>query len=353
MKIFLVIFLLANGIYLFSQDKKEVSGFADYTKKQIKIPQPDALSFSSTSFNKVIVKDERYDTSAVYFSGTNYFVIESAADTISHYISQSLGITKKIDTGKQLIIFIKKLLITNQFQLQDSGQKRADQGSYTWLGGILYKVEIYYKIDSDYFTAFRYDTSFSYDGKNLTKDAPRLLEICLKRTVQKIRNFDEKGVSRSSKRLSLSDINAYNDKRFNLPILKDSVLKKGVYATFSDFCNNKPSYISYDIEKGKLTDELYVQDPDGKEILIRNVWGYCDGKDLFVKSAENYFKLIRYGNTFYLNGAKSIHRNKGVKVENVLAFGMVLGVAGKQNKKISYSITYQFYQLDMDSGEIF
>jgi hypothetical protein len=55
---------------------------------------------------------------------------------------------------------------------------------------------------------------------------------------------------------------------------------------------------------------LYV--PVGKDQLspARDVWGYCDGNKIFIKSGENFYLLVRVQNAFYFLGSKELMREQ-------------------------------------------
>ena len=128
---------------------------------------------------------------------------------------------------------------------------------------------------------------------------------------------------------------------YNLRIIKDEALVKGVYNNYEEFKNNNPFHKSYDLQNGSLGDMIFVKDNEGKEFPARNVWGYCDGKNAYMKMADNYYKLQRSGNTFILFGAKQITRRRTIKIENVLLLGMAGGGVGKQNKRTTYKSYHQ------------
>jgi hypothetical protein len=145
-----------------------------------------------------------------------------------------------------------------------------------------------------------------------------------------------------------------------LPILKDSILHKGVYRSFAEFKNNKPSIENFEIGKGNFTDELYVAD-NHETYPLQDFWGYCDGKNLFVRSANNLFQLYRTGNTFNTKAFKSLKKAKysiGAAAEQI-GIGLLTRTAGDlilinpKNPQDKYRVVTSAFQLNMQTGEIF
>jgi len=93
----------------------------------------------------------------------------------------------------------------------------------------------------------------------------------------------------------------YNESFFNLPVLKDDNLAKGVFVDFGEFKNNRPGIIlfseketKYDLRRRRT--ESYIEDEKGVQVV--SYWGYYDGVSLkFSKFGNN--KLFRIQNAFY------------------------------------------------------
>ena len=348
--LFLTVFL--NSILLFAQSKKEVFDFKKYQRKELVLSKPATTDRVSIPFNNVIVFDERPDTSAVSMNKSEYYNIKNMDSVILDYINNAVSLSKTANNANKLVIFIKKLWLTNQFDLTNRDEKKRSEINGDWVGGILFKAECYLQMDTLFVPAFRFDTSFSAEKNNVIPEATELLDICLRRIVEKTSQFQIPEAGAQVKKITGAAIEKFNHARFDIPVLKDIRFKKGVYETFEDFKQNNPKYPEFEVKKEKLSDELYVKQEDGTEVLQRSIWGYCDGENLFIKSADNYFPLYRYGNTFYFKGAKGINRSIKIKGANAAMNG-VFGIVGGQNKKAKFDISYRPYQVDIDNGEIF
>jgi hypothetical protein len=66
------------------------------------------------------------------------------------------------------------------------------------------------------------------------------------------------------------------------PILKATVYKKGIYASYQEFLANNPGVQLRELIKEKVEDLAYTENEKGESILVRNMWGYCDGDRIFM-----------------------------------------------------------------------
>jgi len=96
----------------------------------------------------------------------------------------------------------------------------------------------------------------------------------------------------------------------NLITDENTVLKRGIYKTFDEFKTNTPSLdLSYEIKgyvnalESPYHDSIYnlkIEKNKTKEIGL--VWGFCDGKNVYVNMSRDYFsgkKVFKPGSDFY------------------------------------------------------
>jgi hypothetical protein len=84
------------------------------------------------------------------------------------------------------------------------------------------------------------------------------------------------------------------------PILRDSIIKGGIYMSYNEFLNNSPSITDIGIDSTGVylrnikTNKFEAVRP------IDNIWGFSDGYNLFVnhKNQCDYIPLERVGTTF-------------------------------------------------------
>jgi hypothetical protein len=151
----------------------------------------------------------------------------------------------------------------------------------------------------------------------------------------------------------LPEINTYYNARFNIPILKEAP-KRGLYLSFDNFKKNHPLDTAFTVDKTKKGDFLYVKNKKGEDILQTEIWGYCDGENMYIFSAENYFQLYRQHNTFLIYGAKDFTSVRKLRLNfGLLDMAMPNSNYSKARTANSYKLEFNLLQLDMESGELY
>jgi hypothetical protein len=147
---------------------------------------------------------------------------------------------------------------------------------------------------------------------------------------------------------TLAQIQEFNKKVNIIPVLQDSVFKKGVYLSFDDFKNNRPSITDFKEKKmhyGKINanTEIYLEDMKGE--TIGNYWGYSDGKEFRYGMLGND-KIFRIQNTFcfFINVVGYEINLDNSQYNRGSDFGTI--------SKDKYKVWVPF-QIDMETGEIY
>ena len=237
--------------------------------------------------------------------------------------------------GSKLLVCLHKLWLTQHLTEANDG----------WKSGIIWKVDCFQKVGEKFSYLCALDTAIE-GGKNIRFNAGELIPLCLQLSAEKI----ESALNRQDNPYQSGDLNQFK-KHFNdIPILNDIQKKKGLYLTYQQFLNNTPAVAEFEIERDKLTDALFAHNSKGSYELIRNVWGYCDGYNMYIKSGEKYFQLCRVDNTFYFYGAEDIRKS----AYSDPGTASLLNVATNSNRKITkYYLSYYPFQLDIESGNFY
>lgn len=210
-----------------------------------------------------------------------------------------------------------------------------DEGGY-----VTSALDVYVQNDSSLWGLFKIDTSFINLASNYNKN--RLEDfffLPFDSIARRISTMPVPDVLATRRKLSWEEVNTYYDKRFDLPVLKDTGIKKGIFLRFDDFKNNKPMEGPFKFVNGKVTDELYIVSKDHEE-LVSKYWGFFDGNSLYIQTGLSAFKAIRQQDTFELYGAKQVtnyHNN------------------GRQNdfNVSGYSVDKKILQVNMSTGKIY
>lgn len=353
MKQSVLVFFLLPVCYIYGQQQENKKiDLQELKKIEMVLPAP-VEKINNSFFNDIKVIDARFDTSIAGFYGKQCFVFaNNTGEALKKYLTQQFTMPDH-PTGSQLVIYIKKLWLGKEIQSKNPGVLSYDHDD-NWEGGITCKIECYNKNGDVYHPLFRLDTTIIERVSQISKNAAILVSTCLSIAANKIMNAYNRGTYNKTKGLSFEEINRYYTTRMAVPILKDTVLKKGVYANFAAFKNNTPTYTIYEITQRKLADIIHVKDSVKGELYpVRSVWGYCDGKQVFIKSADNYFPIYRINNSYYYNGAKAIQQIQPSRTENALTGQILFGNPTKHILNTNYKIKYNLYQIDMETGNVY
>ncbi len=314
----------------------------------------------------VEVVDRRPDTIAIGLAQrsiqTPFFVISQGTFgyDAQQFLNSSINFTKP--DSFSVVMVIRKFWLTaglDEEMEQQIKNTDIDSGSKK-ISSVLARMEFYLKRRTDYFALYRFDTTIARNSY-VSKDASGLVEQGLISSLSKLKEMESKYqyISENKRKFSWDEIEAHNRKQFDIPVLKDSAHVRGVYFSFEEFKNNSPGQRDFEVEKDKLIDLIFIKQADGKSAPVRDTWGYCDGKNMYIRSMENYFLLQREGNSFYVYGAKEFKHKKvakdpGLPLDSNATVGGTTHYTNQLQKtsKRHLSLELRPYELDWDNGEL-
>lgn len=310
----------------------------------------------SKAFGVVEVIDLRNDTSGVgYYSSTilstttKKIILKSGCCfAVNSWISEYLQLKNSSDTANSLFAVIRRLRVSEDMAPEISGNNLKGNPENGWQSGVALKIEYYCRQGKDYLPLYRFDSLLIFKEQFL-KNAGNFITLSLIASLQKLKEINIEVFKKNGRKVTLSDILNRVTKIYQIPIFNDVIYKKGIYANFEEFKNNAPSTDSYEFKEGKLSDILYVK-KDGKEYPERNAWGFCDGKNIYIYSADKFSQLVREGNTFTFRGMKSITRKVS---HNLLKSSALNLVTNTGEKMTNFKMKLKYYQIDMETGEIY
>ena len=139
-----------------------------------------------------------------------------------------------------------------------------------------------------------------------------------------------------SRWISREDIRRFNLSRFDIPIFDSVALTRGVYTSFEEFRNNAPSIHDFEVRPNNGHLALYLRNGDGTSYYTHNVWGYCNGEEVFIMRDGLLHLLRKDGNSFYFYG---------------------IDIASVSNPPLNafsgYPEQHCLYIIDMDSGQFY
>lgn len=375
----LLLILLENSSAFAQIEAKSI----DFTNKLEISLQPEIYSYSfGNSINSVNVIDVRDDTAVIGYhylkpgdahrylvkpgSSPNkknsdiwskvYSCSPTLKDGMGKWISEYLQCKKNESVKNKLLIVVKKFWLSGEADKIRYDNDKVGQVINGWDAGILCKLEFYLEKDSVFFPLYRFDSVFTfkeklndYKGTQFVDNAGFFITTVLKASLEKLMNINLDDVFTKRRKLSFADISGDYSRKFEVPVLKFITLKKGVYKDFEEFKANSPSITDYEFRNGTAGDILYVKDGN-TEYPTRDAWGFCDGTDIFINSGDKYSKLVRRENTFYFFGIKGVvQRSKHIFMQSSgLNYAMNTGP-----KKTVYKLDLKYYQIDMETGEVY
>lgn len=357
MKTLLFLFLIQSCLFSYAQKEgNETLNPGRLNFKELKLSaQRIAPSDIKLPFSSIKIIDSRFDTSKLGFLPV-YNIIRDKRNVfrkIRFKSDKSIAVSLEEYYNE----YYKESFLPNDFELLIVMKR-------FWVSGIDYtrskegnlvnnldattnlycKWEYYLGKEGLYLPVKRIDTIMQVSDDLATYISEEFNELrlarfkfCLKALIE-LFDFD-KAIAQFYKqpKKRMEEIVKYNDNRNEIKILKDSAFQKGIYLSFDEFKNNKPSITAYKEKHtayGHFKSESYLEDIKGN--LISGYWGYSDGKDFRFGKFGNDI-IFRVGNTFEFF----------VHVKQV-AFDNSTPVTTKANIKV-----WMPYQIDMENGLIY
>ncbi len=248
--------------------------------------------------------------------------------------------------SKTLLVVIRELWFSDILF-----EKQLDKVPSPFRSRISFRAETYVKENTGYIPLTYFDTTIT-SPKNIIDIAPFRITELMTSLVEKINSSDISPAYLQTKRLlSFAAVDSFSNKSFSYPIDAPDTLREGVYASFEDFRNNKPSIFNYEIEKeNNSLMTLRLKDEQGKSYYSRKMWGYCDGQRTYVMMDGNLFPIFTYDRAYYVYGSKEYL----VKRNNLPLLLLFPGALVFATVPISENVTrhLRFFRLDIKTGEI-
>lgn len=331
-------FLLTSFSFLnsFSQNKKpDEFTFSKFHKKQLSIKTSGKPDLNVTTAGNIEILDWRADSTSIGFQGKVYFTIADIRTFFKNQLLSLIDFKKESNLAEdKVVVCLNKLWVTQNLM----------QTHNDWKEEIIWKVNCFKRVNDKFTYICQLDTIIENNNPRFrTHD---LISLCLQLSAEKIKS----ALEQPGKPEPYTDLQQVKYHFDDIPILNDIQKKKGLYMTYEQFLNNAPDDADFEIERDKLTDALFVINSSGTYELIRNVWGYCDGQNMYIKSGEKYFQLCRVNNTFYFYGAKNIKKS----VRSDPGTASLLNLATNTDRKITkYYLPYYAFQLDLTDGNFY
>jgi hypothetical protein len=256
-----------------------------------------------TNFGQIRLKDCRPDTSfmgaVVIDMKTGYQLLGFEGGT-APYLDGKLN-KALTPAGNQETLYIKMNDFWFTETITQAGWLHAvAAGNERTLSNLFVHADLFISRGNEIRKIGTLDTSFT--GKGWMPDnCEKLSEKALKAMI----SFAEQNASNGNELLTKSEFETINKEGILPAILGDGYFKKGIYFSFQDFLNNKAADQPFKV--GSLSKQsvrlLYKEPGDTTKDLV---WGFSDGKDIYMHLDTGYYRLEKNNNGFVVSAPMSI-----------------------------------------------
>jgi hypothetical protein len=276
-------------------------------KKEIISLQPQHVTIFSSVFSNVLVVDTRLDTFNLGFiqkGGLNRVALVTTAQPLKDELTATVN--KLIaDARKQdgtLCINIRQLGLSEFFgQGGETGVFRISAVFY------LKQADTYRKVLTVN-TRVIVKAGFGDVTQKLLDTVPEVFGGF----VQQAAGFDPAQSDAAAHLTARNPLELDVEEKKTIPVYNSGLLQKGLYATFDDFKNNRPSQqVFFYYRDGDTRPKVYQLKENGmkgKEIKIDKFYAVCDGEKMYISGLYGLYPLTKEGNDFYF---KSIGKEGG------------------------------------------
>jgi hypothetical protein len=319
-------------------------------------------SLGICNVRSISVMDARPDTSVVgiFERGLNdpsFIIVDGGLKKQAELLMNKCVPDNTGKSNGSILVILKKFWLTDDLDPEDTlYNQKLDRSAREHVNGFVMAIlDFFYGKDEVYYPLYRYDTTIVLP-KSVQHIAGDMMEAVFSAAMSKVTGKDKHldSLVSGKRRLRLEEIQEYYSHIYDFPILKDTVLRKGVYMDADELKNNSPSQLNFKIEKTNVADMMYITQANGAQIPIRNDWGYCDGIFLYVRSRDKYYRLQRIGNSYYIYGSKRFLHSKNPNTQSPGV--MQSGVYAVPSPLAAPSPRPVFYNrpfvLDWDNGKL-
>ncbi len=215
-------------------------------------------------------------------------------------------------------------------------------------------------INYAFVTAF--DTVLVTGGLDVTRKHGHNIATTFNMLLQRSMELEKAVLSATGQTLlSIRKIEEIDHKRFDIPILIDTLIRDGAYATFKEFLLNTPSIEHFNVVTNEwLQSTIYQVDLNGAKHAIIP-WGICKKGELYKYYGWDLIPIEKIGYSYILSTyLENIHRKNEGLFWDTLIGGIPGALAGASAGKI-YSVTAISYitkkqpeacLIDMETGKL-
>ncbi|MCF3111800.1 hypothetical protein LL912_23635 [Niabella sp. CC-SYL272] len=220
--------------------------------------------------------------------------------------------------GKTLLLVVKELRINERtFAMKEKAYTRLQ--AETWLsndGSLFYK-------------ATDFDTVLMRGGMDVTashgKSIAKAFHLLLADLVSRVQQMPKDTMAL----LAAADITAQAVDRFNQPILTSITSDNGLWMSYEEFLQNKPSVTSYEVNVNKKKEVSFFEKRTDGTLEALKPWGLCKEGEWYKCDDGVLVPIEKEGNSIVVSGSFEgrVKRNKQ-QFTNALIGGIAGGIVG-------------------------
>jgi hypothetical protein len=264
-------------------------------KNEILNLQPKRVTIPASCFSNVEVLDSRLDTSNLGFIQRG-LLNRMAYVTTSRPLKDELASTVTTlikDASKQdgtLLINLR------QFKLTEFDGKGAENGVFR-ISAVFYLKQgpVYRKI-------LNVNTSVVVRGLDVTERLLDTVHEALGAFIQQAAGFDVAKIDPTTQFTAQHYESIDELEKEKVPVYNVDLLQKGLYATFEEFKNNRPSaqvIVQMDASGKPQVYEMKENGKKGRKIRFDNYYAVCDGEKMFISGDYALYPLSKRDTDFY------------------------------------------------------
>jgi hypothetical protein len=323
-----------NAVFAQESDKK-----TEYLQLQ-----PKRATINSAVFSNVEVIDTRFDTDYLGFVQKGGFNRKEALILTQPLKNEMATVVNKMIEGanKQegtLLINIR------HFNVSEITGYNTERGTFA------FKAGFYLKKDTVYRRLFATDTSFTVRAGGALDVTTRLLDTvpeALGMFIKQAAGFDVNMAD--SRQYTAYDIRHIDElEKKELPVYNVDIPKMGLYVTYEDFKNNRPTREDIIVYHRKGFSRPFIYEmkegnKKGKEIPSKSYYVVCDGEKMYIARPRTLYPLTKINGDFYFTGVGKDEADMGTMVMAGVLFGLAGGLAAGHDTAI-----FEF-KIDPSSG---
>jgi hypothetical protein len=287
--------------------------------------QKDSLPFSA-----ILVIDSRYDTTNIGFYINGYLTLKDVSQPVAlqHVIDKYYHhlLTPGKDT---LLIQLEHLYIQDEVIRDTNFILTAGYASCNKYIGKNNTYKYSGSFDTVLQETFSYSNTLNAhkNGKHFNMEfwdnyLLRLDEAMMQAALHPQNNE----LPDTTKYRTISEIRQSGLLKRNKPILLADTPHHGFYRSFSEFVNNEPALVYQNADRlKKLLEVMHYR--VGKHISNEapdtSYWGYCDGRNIFIRYNYDFYQLERKDGNFYIAPTLDAKRRE----INRFGWNMLIGLA--------------------------